>query len=74
MVSPHEAQEIARDAYLYFYPLITMDVTCKQLTNVEPGQSQIGGPPNTFANVQTFPSATMRAVVRPNFDTLYSSA
>ena len=29
---------------------------------------------NTFANLAAFPSAEMRAVVRPNFDTLYSSA
>ena len=29
---------------------------------------------NTFVNVPAFPPAEMRAVVRPNFDTLYSSA
>jgi hypothetical protein len=28
---------------------------------------------NAFNNVQTFPTADMKAVVRPNFDTLYSS-
>jgi hypothetical protein len=68
-----EAQAIAANAYLYFYPLVTMDLTRKQLTNQPPG-SYIGGPMNTFANVPEFPDATMRAVVRPNFDTLYSSA
>ena len=26
------------DAYLYFYSLVTMDLTRKQLTNVEPGK------------------------------------
>ena len=50
-----------------------MDMTRKQLTNVEPGKGGIGGPMNTFANVPAFPTADMRAVVRPNFDTLYSS-
>ncbi len=33
-VTEQEAQSIARDAYIYFYPLVTMDVTRKQLTNV----------------------------------------
>ena len=71
-VSEAEAQAIAAEAYLYFYPLITMDVTRKQLINTEPGKG-IGGPMNTFDNIPAFPAADMRAVVRPNFDTLYSS-
>src|SRR5262245_27352394 len=73
-VSPDEAAAIGVDAYLYFYPLVTMDVTRRQLTNVEPGKGGIGGPPNTFVNIGTYPTAGMKAVVRPNFDTLYSSA
>src|SRR5689334_7301781 len=73
-LSESEAQAIAVEAYVYFYPLITMDLTRKQLTNVEAGKSEIGGPPNTFSNVPTFPTADMKVVVRPNFDTLYSSA
>ncbi|HEX2842881.1 DUF1254 domain-containing protein [Hyphomicrobium sp.] len=72
-VTAEEARAIAADAYVYFYPIVTMDVTRKQLTNVEAGQSEIGGPMNEFANVKTFPTADMKAVVRPNFDTLYSS-
>jgi hypothetical protein len=50
-----------------------MDLTRRQLTNIEAGKSEIGGPPNMFVNVQAFPTADLRAVVRPNFDTLYSS-
>jgi hypothetical protein len=72
-ITEAEAHEIGVDAYLYFYPLVTMDITRRQLTNVEAGKSEIGGPANTFVNVQAFPTAEMRAVVRPNFDTLYSS-
>ena len=72
-ITDAEAQAIATDAYLYFYPLVTMDVTRKQLINQAPG-SGIGGPMNAFVNVPAFPAADMRAVVRPNFDTLYSSA
>ena len=71
-LSEAQAHTIAIDAYVYFYPLVSMDVTRRQLTNVEPGKG-FGGPMNAFANVPTFPTADFKAVVRPNFDTLYSS-
>src|SRR5580692_7989057 len=71
-VSEEEAYAIGVDAYLYFYPLISMDITRKQLSNVEPGKG-FGGPMNTFVNIPEYPTADVRAVVRPNFDTLYSS-
>jgi hypothetical protein len=72
-ISEEEAYAIGVDAYLYFYPLVTMDVTRKQATNIEPGKKFGQGPMNTFQNVPEYPPATMRIVVRPNFDTLYSS-
>ena len=67
-----EARSIAVDAYIYFYPLVSMDLTRKQLINMPPGAG-LGGPMNTFDNIPAFPAADMKAVVRPNFDTLYSS-
>src|SRR6202140_3615552 len=70
-ITEQEAQAIAADAYIYFYPLVTMDVTRKQLTNVEPGKG-VGAPMNTLFSFPAFPTADMRQVVRPNFDTLYS--
>ncbi|HEY1291009.1 MAG TPA: DUF1254 domain-containing protein [Burkholderiales bacterium] len=73
-LSEEEAQAIAEEAYIYLYPLVTMDVTRRQLTNLDPKTSPIGGPANAFKHVRAFPAADMRAVVRPNFDTLYSSA
>jgi hypothetical protein len=73
-VGEAEARAIAVEAYVYFYPLITMDITRKQLINTKAQPGAIGGPMNTFNNVAAFPTADMRAVVRPNFDTLYSSA
>ncbi|HTD13544.1 MAG TPA: DUF1254 domain-containing protein, partial [Chthoniobacterales bacterium] len=72
-VTEEEAYAIGVDAYLYFYSAVTMDITRKQLSNVEPGKG-FGGPMNTFVNIPAYPTADMRVVVRPNFDTLYSSA
>ena len=72
-LTAEEAHSIAVDGDIYLYPLVTMDVTRKQLTNMPEG-SGIGGPMDQFVNVRTFPPADMKAVVRPNFDTLYSSA
>ncbi|OJU82503.1 MAG: hypothetical protein BGO10_10180 [Chlamydia sp. 32-24] len=73
-LSEKEAYNIGLNAYLYFYPLVTMDVTRKQMTSVEEGKVPGFGPMNTFANIKAYPTATMRTVVRPNFDTLYSSS
>jgi hypothetical protein len=73
-LSEQEAQAIAVDAYVYFYSLLSMDITRKQFTNVEAGKDSFKGPMNTFVNVPEYPPADFKGVVRPNFDTLYSSA
>ncbi|MDT7681519.1 MAG: hypothetical protein QOG57_1829 [Pseudonocardiales bacterium] len=70
----HEARELAIEAYIYLYPLVMMDVTRRQATNVEPGQVTGRDPMMTITNLRTFPPAEFRDVVRPNFDTLYSIA
>ena len=71
-ITEQEAHAIGVQAYLYFYSLVTMDLTRKQLTNVERPEG-IHTPMNTFVSLAEYPSANMRVVVRPNFDTLYSS-
>lgn len=73
-LSAQEAYEIALDAYVYFYPLVTMDVTRRQMTNLEEGKKPGYGPMNTFTHTRTYPPADLKVVVRPNFDTLYSIA
>lgn len=72
--SADEARTIAQEAYIYLYPLILMDVTRRQSINLDPKVSPIGGPANSFTHLRAFPPADLRLVVRPNFDTLYSSA
>ncbi len=69
-----EAYQIGMEAYVYFYPLVTMDVTRRQLTNIETGKMVARGPMNTFVHIRAYPTAEFKEVVRPNFDTLYSTA
>jgi hypothetical protein len=74
-ISADEAQEIARDAYIYGYPLVLMNVTRQQLTNyAEPTGTAGQGPPNQFIHLREFPDPKFKVVIRPNADTLYSSA
>jgi len=73
-ITPEEAHDIAVDAYVYFYPLVTMDITRRQSTNIEAGKEFGKGPMNMFVNVPEYPPADMKVVVRVNFDTLYSIA
>lgn len=72
-ISSEEAHTIGVEAYIYFYPLISMDITRKQFSNVEHAEG-IHTPMNTFLNMPAYPTADMKVVVRPNFDTLYSAA
>jgi hypothetical protein len=73
-ITEQEAHAIGVDAYLYFYPLVIMDITRKQSTNAEPGKEFGRGPMNMFTSAREYPPATFRGVVRVNFDTLYSVA
>src|SRR5712671_6881279 len=52
-ITEQEAHAIGVDAYIYFYSLVTMDVTRRQFTNIEPGK----GPMNMFNNVPVYPPA-----------------
>src|SRR5262245_26293234 len=71
--SADEARAIAVDAYVYFYPLVTMDITRKQFTNMPPGKELGKGPMNMFVNIPEYPPGDFKGVVRSNFDTLYST-
>ena len=73
-LTSEQANEIATEGYIYFYPLVTMDVTRRVLTNIEPGRKPGLGPMGMFHHFREYPAADFREVVRPNFDTLYSMA
>jgi hypothetical protein len=68
-----EALEVAIDAYIYGYSLITSEVIRIQMSNV-PKVEELRGPMGTFFNVKRYPPATYHVVSSPNADTLYSGA
>ncbi|HTP48104.1 MAG TPA: DUF1254 domain-containing protein [Casimicrobiaceae bacterium] len=61
-----QLQRLAREVYVYAYPLVLMDVTREVMT--------AKAPINTFQNKRSFPDPSFTDVVSPNADTLYSSA
>ncbi|MFD3743323.1 DUF1254 domain-containing protein [Nocardia sp. NPDC058633] len=69
-----DLKTLSYGAYVYLYSLVTMDVTRRQQTNSPAGSTPGFGPPNQFHHMRELPDVVFRAVVRPNFDTLYSSA
>ena len=68
-----QAVEIATDAYVYGYSLVTTDVTRVQMSNVDKVEA-LRAPMNQFVNVKRYPPADYRGVSAPNADTLYSLA
>lgn len=72
-ISSAEAEEIGVDAYIYGYPLVTMDLTKKVMTNVVKPDGQ-KAPLGQFANIRSYPDASFTDVTAPNADTLYSIA
>ena len=71
-LTEEQAHAIGVDAYVYLYPLITMELTRRQLTNTDKAFGR--GPMNAFHNIPAYPPASDKSVVRTNYDTLYSIA
>lgn len=72
-VSVQEARQIAEDAYIYGYPLITMEMTRRVMTNVrEPEGTR--GPMGHLLRIRSYPTAAFKDVTAPNADTLYTTA
>lgn len=71
--SAEEAKKIALDAYIYGYPLVTMEMTRRVMTNVaEPEGTH--APMGQFLRMRKYPDASFKDVTAPNADTLYSTA
>ncbi|MGK9286658.1 DUF1254 domain-containing protein [Sinorhizobium meliloti] len=64
---------LAVEAYIYAYPLVTMEMTRRVITNVaEPEGSR--GPMGHLIKLRQYPDAKFRDVTAPNADTLYTTA
>jgi len=64
---------IASDAYVYGYPLVTMEMTRRIITNVASIQGT-RGPMGQIIKLRQYPDASFRDVTAPNADTLYTTA
>ena len=64
---------LATDAYVYGYPLVTMEMTRRVITNV-PKVEGTRGPMGHIIKLREYPNASFRDVTAPNADTLYTTA
>ncbi len=72
-LSEKEAAQIGKEAYVFGYPLVTMEMTRRVMTNAaEPKDNH--APMGQFHHARTYPNASFRDVTAPNADTLYSTA
>ena len=67
-----EALPAGVDAYVYGYPLVTMEMTRRVMTNVEKPEGT-RAPMGQFVRMREYPSAAFRDVTAPNADTLYTT-
>jgi hypothetical protein len=65
------AFETAKDAYVYAYPLITMEFTRRASTNVAAPVGMFA-PMGQFAKLRQYPDASFNTITAPNADTLYT--
>ena len=72
-LSPADAEQAALDAYVYGYPLVTMEMTRRIITNVEKPEGS-RGPMGNLIKLRRYPDASCRDVTAPNADTLYPPA
>src|SRR3984957_18828338 len=68
-----DAQAIGTEAYIFGYPLVTMEMTRRVMTNSATVEG-LRAPMGQFVNAREYPSAAFKDVTAPNADTLYSSA
>lgn len=68
-----DALGTAINAYVYGYPLVTMEFTRRVLTNVAKPDGR-KAPMGQFIRMREYPNASFRDVTAPNADTLYTTA
>jgi hypothetical protein len=69
-----EALEAGTDAYVYGYPLVTMELTRRIMTNVAKPEGGKLAPVGQLAKLRAYPTPADKEVTAPNADTLYTLA
>jgi hypothetical protein len=64
---------LATDAYIFGYPLVTMEMTRRVITNAAKVEGT-HGPMGQIIKLRQYPDASFRDVTAPNADTLYTTA
>jgi hypothetical protein len=72
-LAAQELHSIARDAYVFGYPLVLMDLT-RTVALTASSSLLERATPNRLVHARAFPDHTFHDVVSPNADTLYSTA
>jgi hypothetical protein len=72
-LTQEEAHAIAVDAYVYGYPLVTMEMTRRVMTNATTDNGK-HAPMGQWAKMRTYPTAEDMDVTAPDADTLYTMA
>ena len=67
------ATDIGIEAYVYGYPLVTMEITRRVMTNTAAPEGA-HAPMGQFLLMRKYPDASFKDVTAPNADTLYSTA
>ena len=64
---------LASEAYVFGYPLVTMEMTRRVMTNVA-AVAGTRGPMGQIIKLREYPTSAFRDVTAPNADTLYTTA
>ncbi len=67
-----EARETAIEGYIFGYPLVTMEMTRRVMTNVS-APERTRAPMGQLVRMRKYPDATFKDVTAPNADTLYTT-
>ena len=68
-----EATDLGTEAYIYGYPLVTMEYTRRVITNVAKPEGT-KAPMGQIGRLREYPNSSFRDVTAPNADTLYTYA
>jgi hypothetical protein len=73
-ITPAEAQQLAKEAYIYAYAPVYMERQRRNMISADSDMGDGRAPLNTFSKVRALGTPDLKTIVMPNNDTFYSSA